>query len=119
MKKRSKTRNNTIPLITMGVGLLLIIAAGAWLLSNTGREPATGGGGASTTSGIPFPEVPRVSLSDSKAAYDLGSAVFLDVRSPQQYAESHIPEAINIPLNELSGRLGELNPEDWIITYCT
>jgi len=123
MKKRGKTtRQNIMPLVTIGVGLALIILAGAWLLFNSG----TLGGGptapGTTTNGsadIPYPEVVRVSPGDAKAAYDLGTAVFVDVRSAQVYEQSHIATAINIPLEELPARIGELNPEDWIITYCT
>ena len=29
------------------------------------------------------------------------------------------PGSINIPLNQLETRLSELDPNDWIITYCT
>lgn len=63
--------------------------------------------------------VTRVSLTDAKAAFDAKTAVFLDVRDAQSYALAHVPGALNIPLNELEARLGELNPNAWIITYCT
>lgn len=68
---------------------------------------------------IPESEVPRVSLEEAKAALDGKTAVFLDVRAAGSYAASHIPGALSIPLNELEGRLDELDPADWIITYCT
>ena len=64
-------------------------------------------------------EVQRITLEASKAAFDSGAAVFLDVRSSSSHAASHIPEAVSIPLGELDGRLGELDPDQWIITYCT
>jgi len=67
----------------------------------------------------PFFEVPRVSLEDSKAAFDSRTAVFVDTRSKVSYDESHIPGAISIPANEIESRLGELDPNQWIITYCT
>jgi 3-mercaptopyruvate sulfurtransferase SseA len=65
------------------------------------------------------PGVERISLADAKAAFDAESAVFLDVRDAQSYAEAHIPGALNIPVNDLPQRLDELDPSDWIITYCT
>jgi rhodanese-related sulfurtransferase len=58
-------------------------------------------------------------LEDAKKALDAKSAVFVDVRSPESYSAGHITGAINIPLAELESRAGELNPADWIITYCT
>ncbi len=64
-------------------------------------------------------EVPRISLEEAKAAFDDGAAVFVDVRSEAAYAEGHIPGALSIPLAELESRLGELDPAQWIITYCT
>ena len=68
---------------------------------------------------IPYPDVLRVSLSDAKKAYDDGTAVFVDVRDSASYQQSHIPGALSIPLDELASRENELNPNDWIITYCT
>jgi hypothetical protein len=65
------------------------------------------------------PEIRRVTLEQAKSAFDTRSAVFVDVRSAAFYADSHIPGAINIPLADLAAHLNELDPERWIITYCT
>lgn len=64
-------------------------------------------------------EVQRVTLEESKAAFDSKEAVFLDVRSASSYAARHIPGALSIPLAELQARIAELDPDQWIITYCT
>lgn len=64
-------------------------------------------------------EVQRVTLEESKAAFDNGDAIFLDVRSASSYEASHIPGALSIPLAELQPRIDELDPEQWFITYCT
>ncbi len=45
-------------------------------------------------------------------------AVFVDVRSKESYDAGHIKGAISIPLSELLGRLRELPPKKFIITYC-
>ena len=46
-------------------------------------------------------------------------ARLVDVRSPAEYASGHIPGAINIPVQELSDRIGELAPNDKpIVLYC-
>ena len=68
---------------------------------------------------IPESEVPRVSLADAKAAFDSGSAVFVDVRSAASYADSHIPGALSIPEPDIQSHLDKLDPSKWIITYCT
>jgi len=42
----------------------------------------------------------------------------IDVRSPEEYAEVHIPGAVNIPLTELEKHLNELSIQALIITAC-
>jgi hypothetical protein len=70
-------------------------------------------------SSLPYPGVPRVTVGDARAAHELQQAVFVDVRSADQYAQGHIPGALSIPLSELEGRLNELSKDRRIITYCT
>jgi len=67
----------------------------------------------------PYTEVPRIELEIAVAAFDTGAAVFVDVRGEDQYAQSHVPGALSIPLSQIAARMGELDPDDWIITYCT
>jgi hypothetical protein len=103
----------------IAVGALLILGAGVWYLAAGDllalQTPAEPGG----VGEDPEAAIPRISLADAKAAHELGSAVFLDVRDANAYAQSHIKGAILIPLDELPDRVNELNPSDWIITYCT
>ena len=44
--------------------------------------------------------------------------VVLDVRTPSEYEDGHFPRAINIPVDDLLGRLGELDRGDEILVYC-
>ena len=46
--------------------------------------------------------------------------VVLDVRTPAEYAEGHVPGAINIPNGELAGRVAELSDAKGrdIVVYC-
>jgi rhodanese-related sulfurtransferase len=46
------------------------------------------------------------------------SLLILDVRDPSEFEESHIEGAMNIPINSLVQRIGELNREDEILVYC-
>lgn len=48
------------------------------------------------------------------------NAVFLDIREDKEYKGGHIPEAIHIPLSQLSGRVSELgkHKDSPIIAYC-
>jgi rhodanese-related sulfurtransferase len=42
----------------------------------------------------------------------------VDVRTPREFATGHIPGAINIPVDDLRSRLGELPREREIAAYC-
>ena len=66
-----------------------------------------------------FPEIPRVSVKEAFSAHKGGSALFIDVRDSSAYAEVHISGSLSFPLAQLESRLKELNPNAWIITYCT
>jgi phage shock protein E len=42
----------------------------------------------------------------------------IDVRSPEEFAAGHIKGALNIPLDELEQRLGQLPKDQPVVTYC-
>lgn len=44
--------------------------------------------------------------------------IFLDVRTPEEYAEGHIEGSILIPVQELEGRLNELAKDKRVYVYC-
>lgn len=48
------------------------------------------------------------------------NAVFLDIREDKEYQGGHLPEAIHIPLSQLSGRVSELGKykDNPVIAYC-
>jgi len=47
-----------------------------------------------------------------------GLVTILDVRPTDEFAQGHLPSALNIPLNDLNARLAELDPQQEIIAYC-
>jgi len=58
-------------------------------------------------------------LSDRIAWADQ-ALVVLDVRTPAEYAEGHVPGAINIPNGELAARVAELSDAKGrdVVVYC-
>jgi rhodanese-related sulfurtransferase/predicted transcriptional regulator len=62
-----------------------------------------------------FEPVSRDELLDRLRA---GSAAVLDVRPEDEFANGHLPEALNIPLAQLEQRLAELPPDQEIVAYC-
>jgi len=60
----------------------------------------------------------KIKTPDMLALVEEGNAILVDIRFPEEYAAWHIAGSINIPLNELPKRLGELPKEKLIITAC-
>ncbi|MGV3721286.1 MAG: rhodanese-like domain-containing protein [Actinomycetota bacterium] len=50
--------------------------------------------------------------------YQSGEAVVLDVRTMPEWNGGHIPGATHIPLDELTGRYQELDPEAELLIIC-
>jgi phage shock protein E len=42
----------------------------------------------------------------------------LDVRTPQEYAEGHVPGAVNVPHDQLASRLAEVPKDKDVVVYC-
>ncbi|MEA3327501.1 MAG: hypothetical protein U9R53_09385 [Chloroflexota bacterium] len=64
-------------------------------------------------------DIPRVSIQEAYQAMINGEAVLVDTRSEAAFAEQHAAGAINLPIDQLESRLGELDPDIWYLTYCT
>jgi rhodanese-related sulfurtransferase len=50
--------------------------------------------------------------------YQRGQAVVLDVRTHPEWRGGHIPDAVHIPLDELTGRYQELDPDAETLVVC-
>ena len=65
--------------------------------------------------------VRQIHPTDVKAKLDAGEPVLLvDVRQPEEHAHCRIAGSVLIPLGELTGRVGELDPPDGatVVVYC-
>lgn len=51
----------------------------------------------------------KVSILQATQLINQGKGVIVDVRDPAEFKAGHLRDAKNIPFNELSNRLGELN----------
>ena len=111
---RNKRKNNALlPVILFGLVLVLSIAV--MVLANNLRRAQIARPGEYSSQD----QVPRVTAAEAYQALLNGEAVFLDTRGAAQYNALHIQGAINIPINEVEARLGELDPDTWYLTYCT
>ena len=57
-------------------------------------------------------------LRSSRRLVEAGARL-VDVRTPQEFANGHIPGAVNMPVQDLERRMGELTGKDRpIVLYC-
>ena len=61
---------------------------------------------------------PRISIADAKKLYANDQAVFVDVRSNEQFTLGHIKGALSIPGSQLIRRFNEVPSRKTVITYC-
>ncbi|MDP2689121.1 MAG: rhodanese-like domain-containing protein [Deltaproteobacteria bacterium] len=67
-------------------------------------------------------KAPRITRDEFRRKLEAKEEILiLDVRNPVDYAASseRIPGAVRIPLEELTGRVKELDPEKEVVAYCT
>jgi hydroxyacylglutathione hydrolase len=60
-------------------------------------------------------------ITAGSAAEQLGAPdppLLLDVRTTREYGEAHIEGAVNVPLSQLAGGIGELPTDRAIVVYC-
>jgi rhodanese-related sulfurtransferase len=60
----------------------------------------------------------RISGAEARRIVAEHDAVLLDVRTPAEFAGGHAEGALNVPLQQLSGRLSELPNDRPMVVYC-
>jgi phage shock protein E len=59
-----------------------------------------------------------VACSAQRKSQDYSGAVLVDVRTPGEFAEGSVPGAINIPVDQIEGRLTTLPQHGEIVVFC-
>jgi rhodanese-related sulfurtransferase len=59
-----------------------------------------------------------VGVAELLARTEAGEVVVVDVRPRVEFEAGHLPGALSIPLEEMSQRLSELDPNTSIVAYC-
>jgi rhodanese-related sulfurtransferase len=82
---------------------------------------------ACNTAPTPAPDAPAAQSQNLPADIDVATAaslrgrddvVMLDVRTPEEYAQGHIPGITLIPLDQLSNRLAEVPKDKTLVVTC-
>ena len=61
---------------------------------------------------------PLVTADELAARFQPGTDTLLDVRNLGEFARGHVPSALNIPVDELRGRLGEVPHSGALYVHC-
>ncbi|MBP1765537.1 MAG: Rhodanese-related sulfurtransferase [Firmicutes bacterium] len=64
------------------------------------------------------PVAQQVSIDEAMEAWRNKEVVFIDVRTPEEYQEGHVPGAILIPLAELEKRQDEVTKDKRVFLIC-
>ena len=89
--------------VVIGLLIVIIVAGAVWVLTQ----------GSPTTAN----SSKEISVDDAYAKYNSG-VFLLDVRTPEEWAEYHVPNTTHIPLDELDKRLDELPRDQEIVVVC-
>ena len=122
---RSKSKPSLAVPIVVGVVVVTILAAA--IVSAFSRQraaTASPGGTVSTalpqsTQPLPYPDVPRISVSETADQLAQGDVVLVDVRSKASYDKAHAAGSVSIPEEEVASRLDELPRDRLLVLYCT
>lgn len=64
-------------------------------------------------------KAPSISPAELHTQRESGTApVVIDVRTPEEYATGHIPDAVNIPFDQIAKRIDELDTPNGVALYC-
>ena len=64
-------------------------------------------------------KAPSISATELHSRRESGAApAVIDVRTPEEYASGHIPGAVNIPFDEVTERIAEIDAPHGVALYC-
>ncbi|MBK6348379.1 MAG: rhodanese-like domain-containing protein [Steroidobacteraceae bacterium] len=116
------TRNDPSRLFQSRHALAALLLAGATSVAfaavATAGEPAV-----TTTASAPATAAVAVAPMSQEALLEHQSShpdhlLVLDVRTPQEYAEGHVPGAVNVPYDQLASRLAQVPKDKDVVLYC-
>lgn len=65
------------------------------------------------------PVTPKVTVTELNTRLNQGERFqLIDVRTPQEYAEGHVPGAMNLPMDQAEARLNDLQRQDPVVLIC-
>lgn len=97
---------------------LLIVSLAVVSLSACQDKPSSASSAPGSAAPAAAVKAPRAVMgTEAKAAIAKG-ATLVDVRTVEEFAELHIPGAVNIPLDELFDRKSAIPKDRPVVVYC-
>ncbi len=94
-----------------------LLAAGCGAPQAAASQPET----AAAAAAIAMADSPqKVTPQEYETEFVNSGAPFqlVDVRTPEEYASGHIAGSVNIPVEELDARKGEISKDEAVVLYC-
>jgi rhodanese-related sulfurtransferase len=109
----SRTRIRTsLAIVLVAVAPITVAACGDSYSSSTSGDIEAGA--QATAQG----SIGAVSVEQAHDQLEKGTAVMVDVREPEEIAESAVPGTINIPLGQLDARASEVPTGTPVLVFC-
>ena len=112
------TRNDTTRLLHSRRALAALLMVGAmsvaFMTIATAGEPAATAPASAAAAVAPMSQE---ALLEHQSRHP-DHLFVLDVRTPQEYAEGHVPGAVNVPYDQLASRLAEVPKDKDVVLYC-
>jgi rhodanese-related sulfurtransferase len=112
------TRNDTTRMLHSRRALAALLMVGAMSVAcmtiATAGEPAATAPAAAAAAVAPMSQE---ALLEHQSRHP-DHLLVLDVRTPQEYAEGHVPGAVNVPYDQLASRLAEIPKDKDVVLYC-
>jgi phage shock protein E len=113
------------PLLAKRALAALLIAGALWVafsaLAVAGGEPAVAPTATKPAATAPVAAVATPMSQEALLQHQSqhpDHLYLLDVRTPQEYADGHVPGAVNVPYDQLASRLAEVPKDKDVVLYC-
>lgn len=110
-KARSSAAQNRQLILVAAV--VVVLAAIGILVATSANSPAAVSTDGAVVSGVITPAQYVSQFTDTGAPH-----LLVDVRTPAEYASGHLANSVNIPLDQLASRLGEVPADLPVVVYC-
>lgn len=118
-RKRQKRNEKTQAAQKKRVTMIVVIVLAIGALAFAARSYVPSGNAASGSTASARDGFRRISVDELKPLFDRGEVTIIDVRTADQYAQSHIPGSLQIPLARVDGEAQYLPKDKLIVAYCS